>query len=83
MDYTRHISEVFLYVHILYLVCVSGAERVIVSVRPPSLSMWMETGVHGVHGACAVDRVAQEHASGRENVTTPRKPLLSVISNTP
>lgn len=53
-------------------VFVSGAGQANVSVRLPSLSMWMVTGVHGASGACAAGPVVLESSSDRGNVTTLR-----------
>ncbi len=52
--------------------CVSGVGQENVSVRLPSLSMWMVTGVHGASGACAAGPAALESSSDRGNVTTLR-----------
>jgi hypothetical protein len=40
----------------------------------------METGAHGAPGACAAGRVGRERASGRGNVTIPRKSPLNGTS---
>ncbi len=58
--------------HYNLCMCVSGAGQASVSVRLPSLSMWMVTGAPGASGACAAGPVVQESSSDRGNVTTHR-----------
>lgn len=63
-----------LYLWMYVYVYVSGAGLASVSVRPQFLSTWMETGVHGVSGACAAEHVELGLDSGRESAITHRKP---------
>lgn len=57
----------------------SGAEGDNVSVRLPSPNMWMETGVPGASGACAVGPVVLGSSSDRGSVTTRRMFLCALL----